>query len=155
FLAVVEGYTDVLMAHQTGVLPVVATLGTALNNRHVRQLRRFAPRVVLVFDADAGGDTGVDRALATFASQDVELAVATLPDGLDPCDLLLRDGPDVFRRVLETAVDALEFKLNRVLAGEAAKTVEGQRRAVESVLKVIAQAPALPGEAGSLKTQLM
>ena len=61
FLAVVEGYTDVLMAHQMGVLPVVATMGTALNVRHVRQLRRFAPRVVLVFDADAGGDAGVDR----------------------------------------------------------------------------------------------
>ena len=43
--AVVEGYTDVLMAHQFGVLNVVATMGTALNARHVKQLRRFAPRV--------------------------------------------------------------------------------------------------------------
>src|SRR5439155_23499597 len=63
FLAVVEGYTDVLMAHQCGIGNVVATMGTALNARHVRNLRRFAgaevPRVVLVFDADMGGDTGV------------------------------------------------------------------------------------------------
>jgi DNA primase len=155
FLAVVEGYTDVLMAHQLGVLPVVATMGTALNARHVQQLRRFAPRVVLVFDADAGGDTGVDRALEIFAGQEVELAIATLPDGLDPCDLLLRSGPDAFRHVLQTAVDALEFKLSRVLTDETAKSVEGRRRAVESVLKIIALAPVLPGEAGSVKTQLM
>ena len=88
----VEGYTDVLMAHQMGVPQVVATMGTALNARHVHKLRTFAPRVVLVFDADAGGDTGVDRALELFASQDVDLAIATLPDGMDPCDLLVARG---------------------------------------------------------------
>ncbi len=155
FLAVVEGYTDVLMAHQNGVLPVVATMGTALNERHVRQLRRFAGRIVLVFDADEGGETGVDRALAIFASQDVDLTIATLPDGLDPCDLVRRDGADAFRKVLAEAVDALDFKLQRVLTGAGASSVEGRRRAVESVLGVIALAPELPGEAGSVKTQLM
>ncbi len=155
FLAVVEGYTDVLMAHQAGVLHVVATMGTALNARHVRQLRRFAPRVVLVFDADAGGDTGVDRALAIFVGQDVDLAVATLPGGMDPCDLLLAQGADAFRAVLNGAVDALEFKLNRVLAGEGSSGVEGRRRAVESVLSVIALAPTLPGQAGAVKMELL
>jgi DNA primase len=155
FLAVVEGYTDVLMAHQMGVLPVVATMGTALNARHVAQLRRFAPRVVLVFDADEGGDVGVDRALDLFVGCDVELAVATLPGGMDPCDLLLAQGAEAFRAVLNGAVDALEFKLNRVLAGDGSLGVEGRRRAVESVLGVIALAPALPGQAGAVKMQLL
>ena len=154
-LAVVEGYTDVLMAHQMGVGHVVATMGTALNARHVQQLRRFAPRVVLVFDADAGGEAGVDRALATFVSQDVDLAVAALPDEMDPCDLLLAQGADAFRAVLDGAVDALDFKLNRVLVGEGSLGVEGKRRAVESVLGVIALTPTLPGRAGAVKTQLM
>ena len=78
YVAIVEGYTDVLMAHQFGILEVVATMGTALNHRHVAQLRRFVPRVVLVFDADAGGDTGVDRALQVFVRYEMELQVATL-----------------------------------------------------------------------------
>jgi DNA primase len=155
YLAVVEGYTDVLMAHQCGVGQVVATMGTALNARHVANLRKFAPRVVLVFDADAGGDTGVDRALAIFASHDVELAVATLPDGLDPCDLLVNEGPEAFKRVLENAADALEFKLNTVLSADGPQGVEGQRRAVDAVLEIIAKAPALAGQAGAVKTQLM
>src|SRR5439155_21493861 len=90
YLAVVEGYTDVLMAHQCGVGQVVATMGTALNARHVANLRKFAPRVVLVFDGDDAGDTGVDRALSLFVSHDIELAVATLPEGLDPCDMLVK-----------------------------------------------------------------
>jgi DNA primase len=155
YMAVVEGYTDVLMAHQHGIGQVVATMGTALNARHVQQLRRFSPRVVLVFDADAGGNAGVDRALEVFASQEIDLAVAALPAGLDPCDLLVRDGPDAFRAVLENAVDALEFNLDQVLAREGGAGVEGRRRAVDAVLGVIALAPALTGQAGAVKTQLM
>jgi DNA primase len=155
YLAVVEGYTDVLMAHQMGVANVVATMGTALNARHVQHLRRFAPRVILVFDADAGGDTGVDRALEIFVGQDVDLRVATLPEGLDPCDLLVKHGADPFRAALTKAVDVLEFKLTRVFETEAADGVEGKRRAVDAVLGVIALAPALPGHAGAVKQELM
>src|SRR5262249_2625188 len=92
YLAVVEGYTDVLMAHQFGIPQVVATMGTALNTRHVQHLRRYAPRVVLVFDADAGGATGVERALEIFVSQKGGLAICTLPEGLDPLDRLLPTG---------------------------------------------------------------
>jgi DNA primase len=155
YLAIVEGYTDVLMAHQMGVGPVVATMGTALNARHVQQIRRFAPRVVLVFDADAGGDTGVDRALEIFAGHDVDLAIATLPEGLDPCDLLVQQGAEALRRLLESAVDALEFKLNQVLAKDGPLGIEDKRRAVDAVLGIIALAPPLPGQAGAVKTQLM
>jgi DNA primase len=155
YLAVVEGYTDVLMAHQMGVPQVVATMGTALNARHVHKLRMFAPRVVLVFDADAGGDTGVDRALEIFASQEMDLAVATLPEGLDPCDLLVARGADAFRQALEGAVDALEFKLRRLTAGGAADGVEGRRRAADAVLAIIALAPELSGQSGAMKRELM
>jgi DNA primase len=155
YLAIVEGYTDVLMAHQLGVCQVVATMGTALNDRHVRQLRRFVPRVVLVFDADAGGEQGVDRALELFASNDMELAVATLPAGLDPCDLLVKEGADPFCRVLESAVDALEFKLSVMVAREDATSVEGRRRIADAVLGVIALVTPLPGDPGAIKTELM
>jgi DNA primase len=155
YLAVVEGYTDVLMAHQMGILPVVATMGTALNSRHVRQLRRFAPRVVLVFDADAGGATGVDRALEIFASQDIDLRVATLPEGLDPCDLLVQQGPEPFRKSLESAVDALETKLQRVLGDRSRLSVEEARQAVDAVLGIIALAPPAAGHAATVKAQLM
>jgi len=109
----------------------------------------------LVFDADAGGNTGVDRALEIFASHDLDLAIATLPEGQDPCDMLLDQGPEAFRKVLESAVDALEFKLAQVLAGQGPLSVEGQRRAVEAVLSVLALAPPLPGQAGAVKTELM
>src|SRR5207244_1747271 len=143
------------MAHQLGVGQVVATMGTALNGRHVQQLRRFVPRVVLVFDADAGGSTGVDRALQLFVSHNLDLAIATLSEGLDPCDLLMEQGPEPFRAVLANAVDALEFKLQQVLAAESTQSVEGRRRAVDAVLGVIALAPEMAGPESAIKQQLM
>ncbi len=121
YLAIVEGYTDVLMAHQCGIAHVVATMGTALNARHVGQLRRLAQRVVLVFDADAGGDTGVDRAIEVFVSNDIDLRIAGLPAGLDPCDLLSAQGPEPFRQALEQAVEVLEFKLHARLGPRGAE----------------------------------
>jgi len=140
-LAIVEGYTDVLMAHQMGIANVVATMGTALNDRHVQQLRRVVPKVILVFDADAGGETGVDRALEVFIKNDLSLQVATLPEGLDPCDLLVQQGPEPLQSALTKAVNVLEFKLNRVWAREAQGGLEGQHRAVEAVLGILAIAP--------------
>jgi DNA primase len=153
-LAVVEGYTDVLMAHQMGVSNVVATMGTALTPRHVRQLRRYAPRVVLVFDADEGGSTGVDRALELFVREDVELAIARLPAGLDPCDLLVARGAEPFKDALESAADALDFKLDQILE-RSAEGVEGGRRAVEAVLGVLALAPDQTGPAAAMKRELV
>jgi DNA primase len=155
YLAVVEGYTDVLMSHQHGVCNVVATMGTALNGRHVKNLRRFVPRVVLVFDADEGGETGVDRALEIFVGQEMDLAIATLPEGLDPCDLLPARGVEFFQQALAGAVDALDYKLNRVLARESSASVEGKRRALEEVLAVIALAPEIPGQSGQVKLELI
>jgi len=156
YLAVVEGYTDVLMAQQMGVGQVVATMGTALNARHVRQLQRAGVnRVVLVFDADEGGSTGVDRALEIFVSHQVDLRVATLPEGLDPCDLLVQQGPDAFQSALTNAVDVLEFKLDQVWKSEAQSGVEGRRRAVDAILGIIALGPELPDQAMALKHELM
>ncbi|HEX3148149.1 MAG TPA: DNA primase [Gemmataceae bacterium] len=154
YLAVVEGYTDVMMAHQVGVTHVVATMGTALNEAHVRQLRRFVPKVVLVFDADAGGVTGVDRALEIFVGCDVELAIATLPEGLDPCDMIAAQGAEAFRQVLAGAVDALDFKLTQLLAS-AGSSVDGTKRVVDAVLGVMALAPQLPGLGGTVKQELL
>ena len=141
YLAIVEGYTDVLMAHQHGISHVVATMGTALNARHIKKLKGIVPSVVLVFDADAGGDTGVDRALEVFVSNDLDLRIATLPEGLDPCDLLAKSGPEPFRLALERAIDVFEFKLQRVWAKHGSRGLDGQRQAAEEMLAIMALAP--------------
>lgn len=109
-VAVVEGYTDVVMAHQFGASNVVSVLGTALTEQHVNTLRRFANRIVLLFDGDAAGDTAVQRALELFLTQPIEIGIATLPDGVDPDEFLLQHGVEAFDQMLAKADDALSFQ---------------------------------------------
>ncbi|MBA2226582.1 DNA primase [Thermogemmata fonticola] len=156
YLVIVEGYTDVLMAHQCGFAQVVATMGTALTARHISLIRRFVPKVILVFDADAGGLTGTDRALELFLTHDLEVAIATLPPGLDPCDLLAQShGPTLFAQALASACDALEFKLHRLFQQYDTTTLEGTRRVLDAILQVIAVVPEHSSPELRVKKELM
>ncbi|MGC4032154.1 MAG: DNA primase [Tepidisphaeraceae bacterium] len=113
-VAIVEGYTDVVMAHQFGASNVVATLGTAMTEQHVNLLRRFAGRIVLLFDGDAAGDLAVQRALELFLTQPIDIGIATLPDGVDPDEFLLQHGTAAFDDMLAKGEDALSFQWKRM-----------------------------------------
>jgi DNA primase len=140
-VVVVEGYTDVVMAHQFGVSNVVSVLGTALTEHHVAILRRFADRIVLLFDGDSAGDSAANRAMELFLSQPVEIAIATLPEGMDPDELLLKEGAKGFNECLARAMDALAFKwkqLARQVKAEGGLTARQQ--AVQQYLETLAAA---------------
>ncbi len=142
WVAVVEGYTDVIAAHQVGLSNVVGTLGTALGEDHLRALRRLADRVVLVYDADAAGQLAADRALEFFLGSDFDLRVLTLPANLDPCDFLLDEGAEAFRRLVEQAADPLSYLLSRATVRFELGTPEGSRRAAEWILGLMNNIPA-------------
>ena len=84
---VVEGNTDVLALRQAGLAPVVASMGTALTERQLAELRRLTRHVVLCFDGDAAGEAATLRGMELAAGQGFDLRVVTLPRGLDPADL--------------------------------------------------------------------
>ncbi len=103
-LVLVEGYTDVMAAHQCGIGNVVAVLGTATTEDHAALIRRTgARRVTLLFDGDEAGRKAAWKGLAGLLQLDVELDVAALRGGIDPCDLLVRDGARAFLAELELA----------------------------------------------------
>jgi DNA primase len=83
-LVVVEGYTDVIAAHQAGVGNVIATLGTAMTEEHLRMLRRFTRRVVILFDMDNAGQDAAARSIDLMLRESMEIRVATLGEGKDP-----------------------------------------------------------------------
>jgi DNA primase len=141
WVAVMEGYTDVIAAHQAGLENVVATLGTALGDEHVTLLRRLAETVVLVFDGDEAGQKAADRSLEFFLSHELEMRVLCLPGGLDPCDFLMSEGADAFRRLMDSAVDPLSFAIDRATSRFDLDSPEGTRLAAESVLEVLARVP--------------
>lgn len=139
--AVVEGYTDVIAAHQVGLRNVVGTLGTALGDDHVQMLRRLADRVVLIFDGDDAGQSAADRSLELFLAHEVDVRVLTLPSKLDPCDFLLAEGADAFRALVDQAVDPMAFAIRRAESRFDLNSFEDARRAAEWVLSILARVP--------------
>ena len=137
---IVEGYIDVIACHAMGSANVVATLGTALTGEHVRELRKYCDKVVLTFDADAAGQRAADRALEIFLGEEVDVAIAAVPEGKDPGDLMnLPDGATRWKQAIEEAIDALDYQFARVKEQmDAAQTMTARQRIAEDYLRRIA-----------------
>ena len=137
---VVEGYLDALMPLQAGVDNVVATMGTALTDRHVRLIARYATEAVLVFDADAAGAAASERAMEIFLAQQLHVRVATIPAGKDPCDLVVAGGASALSELAAGAPDALQYIWDRRLAEyrRAGGNLADRRRVVEEFLRLLA-----------------
>jgi len=150
---VVEGYTDVIMAHQFGLTNVVAVLGTALGQRHIRLLKRYADTITLVLDGDEAGQRRTNEVLELFVASEVDLRILTLPAGADPCDFLLNEGADGMRELLSGAIDAFEHAIATHTRGiDLVRDTHRANIALESLLNVVAKAPRLTANTTSSKT---
>lgn len=137
---VVEGYTDCIAAHQFGFDHTVATLGTALTEDQVNLLRRWADKIVLVFDSDDAGANAADRAIGVALKHNLSVCIARVPEGKDPCDFLMGRGAGPFEETLNLAVDALGFKWQRTCERFASQEQGGGRRqAVGEFISLVAQ----------------
>ena len=114
---VVEGYFDQIALCRAGVGEAVATCGTALTADHARGLRRRTQTVVLLFDGDAAGERAMLRALEVLLPAGLRVHAAMLPDGDDPDTLLLREGADALRALVDGAPAALDVAISRAVAG--------------------------------------
>ncbi len=138
---VAEGYTDVMMAHQFGIKNVVAALGTSFTPGHATILKRYAKRIVLLFDSDIAGKSAANRALEVCLSEKVTVLLAFVPDGKDPCDFLLEAGAEAFTRVIDAAEDVLEFKWNVLEEQlEAGENLADRTEAIRQFLQIAAVA---------------
>ena len=136
---VVEGYTDCLAARQVGCDDVVAVLGTALGERHAKLLRRHADRLVLVLDGDDAGRRRADEVLDVLLAEPIDIRIARMPDGVDPCEFALERGREAFDALVESAVDALDYRLDEAAAKVAGRGDDAALAAVESVLVALSR----------------
>ena len=135
---VVEGYTDCLAARQAGIDDVVAVLGTALGERHAKLLRRYADRIIVVLDGDDAGRRRANEILDVLLAEPVDVRIARLPAGVDPCDLLVERGREAFEEVIAAAGDPLDYRLDESLARLPADAGDDAALAsVESILKAL------------------
>lgn len=141
-LLLMEGYTDVMMAHQAGFPEAVATLGTALTEANVEQVCRHADEVTLVFDGDRAGRDAALKAANLFLPRPIQVAVVLLGEGQDPCDLLTaKGGVEKFRECLEQGSTPLGFVL-KVLVGEIGNdTGEKKERIARAFFPYLSRVP--------------
>ena len=141
---IVEGYTDVMACHLSGVPTAVATSGTSFGEEHVKILRRLimdtdgsTGEVIFTFDGDAAGQKAALRAFALEEKFVTQTFVAVQPDGLDPCDLRLKHGEAAVRDLVARRVPLFEFAIRSVLAKHDLDTREGQFAAIDEAAPII------------------
>jgi DNA primase len=141
---IVEGYTDVMACHLSGVPTAVATCGTAFGEEHVKTLRRLimdtdgsAGEVIFTFDGDAAGRKAALKAFSLEEKFVTQTFVAVQPDGLDPCDLRLKHGEAAVRDLVARRVPLFEFAIRSVLARHDLDTREGQFAAIDEAAPII------------------
>jgi DNA primase len=133
-VCVVEGNTDVIALRQAGFGPVVASMGTALTDQQLRELRTLTHRIWLCFDGDAAGQSATLRGMELAAGLGLEVKVVALPPGLDPAD-----APELFSSSLAKAEPYLVYRV-RIEIERAEDRQEAWTR-VRSVLERFEDSP--------------
>jgi DNA primase len=143
---IVEGYTDVMACHLSGVPTAVATCGTSFGEDHVKILRRLIMdtdgsdgEVIFTFDGDAAGQKAALRAFGLEEKFATQTFVAVQPDGLDPCDLRLARGDGAVRDLIARRVPLFEFAVRSALAKHDLNTTEGQLAALDEAAPIVAR----------------
>jgi DNA primase len=126
---VVEGNFDLLSLAVCGIEFVVAPLGTSLTRHHVRSLRSYCDRVVLLFDGDTAGMKAAMRSVPFFLSEQVDGLVAILPDGHDPDSLIREQGADGITTLIDKASGLAEFVFD-TLAKQHGLTLAGKNKII-------------------------
>ena len=136
-----EGYTDVIMAHQHGIEWSVAVMGTAISKHHLRHLRQYCNQVVLLLDSDAAGWKSSDRNLDIFIEEEFNVKIAQLPKDYDPCDFLMAEGTEKFLAYVTSAKDFFSFKVEMAAYKWDMSTIHGKANAINDVLSTAMKMP--------------
>jgi len=142
---IVEGYTDVMACHLSGITTAVATSGTSFGEGHITILRRllmdesqFRGEVIFTFDGDAAGQRAALRAFGMEERFVTQTFVAIQGDGLDPCDLRLKQGDAAVRDLIARRVPLFEFAIRSVLEEHNLETPEGRLAALDAAAPIVA-----------------
>ncbi len=134
---IVEGYLDLIQLYQAGIKHIVAISGTALTDRHARELRKLTGNIFLAYDGDDAGIRAAIRGGYTLLRGGLSPRVVALPPDLDPDDWVQKEGPGPFLKAVEAAAPLLEFHLSH-FQGDLKETGD-MRRFLDETLRELVQ----------------
>ncbi len=136
-VVIVEGYMDVITAHQNGFTNTVAAMGTAITERQVFALKKLSRNIVLALDADAAGESAMLRGVGYENTLGAEVRVAILPGGRDPDDVI-KEGAGTWQSLVAGALPVVDYTFNIITAKLDLTTARDKSLAVDRLLPVIA-----------------
>lgn len=134
---VVEGYISAMSCWKAGIENIVAVLGTALTERHVKTLTRFTKKIIYMFDGDAAGQKAARRAIQFIEKDDIDLRCVILPDGMDPDDYVRANGSAKLRELLDNSIPLMDFVFGKLEEESDISTPGGRAKAMRAALELI------------------
>ena len=134
---VVEGYISAMSCWKAGIENIVAVLGTALTESHVRTLTRFTKKIIYMFDGDAAGQKAAKRAIQFIEKDDIDLRCVTLPGGMDPDDYVRAEGVDKLRELIAASEPLMDFVFRKLEEESDISTPGGRAKAMRDALELI------------------
>ena len=136
---IVEGYMDAISLHAREITNVAASMGTAFSAEQAKLLKRVADTVVFCYDSDLAGRRASVRAVSIAKSAGLAVKVAVVPDGKDPDEFVRNFGKDAFKKVIDDAVDGLDFQIQEMISQNNVTNLAGKVEAVSNILPFIAE----------------
>ncbi len=140
-LILCEGYMDVIALHQAGFTNAVAALGTSFTADHARLMSRYTDEVVLIFDADAAGQKGAQRAIGLLRDVGINIRLVSIPDGKDPDEYIKKKGAERFRLLVERSANDVEYRLMEIGKRHLLNTSDGKVNYLKEVAALLAELP--------------
>lgn len=134
-----EGYMDVIAAHQAGVENCIAPLGTSFNENHAKLLKRYTDTVTVLFDPDAAGQKASKRTALILLEQGFYVTVSVLPEGLDPDEYIIKYGTDKFKAITQNGKDIINYQLDKFLNGATAISAKEKSEFAAEIMDIISR----------------
>ena len=151
-IIIVEGYMDTISLVQAGFHNVVASMGTSLTKDQARILKRYSDKVYISYDGDFAGQKASIRGLEILKEEGLDVKVVSLPDGMDPDDVVKNLGKEGYENCLKSAMPLIDFKLDILRKTFDLTTVDGKRKYVSNAINVIRESPSPAEQEDLLKT---
>ena len=137
----VEGYTDVISLHQSGIENVVASSGTSLTTDQIRMIKRYTPNIKILYDGDSAGVKAALRGLDMVLEEDMNVRIVLLPDKEDPDSYVQRVGATAFKEFLNKEAKDFIFFKTQLLIEEAAGDPIKKAKLIKDIVGSIAKIP--------------
>ncbi len=137
-VVLVEGYMDVITAHQHDFANVVATMGTAMTEKQIGNIKKLSRNVVLALDADAAGEEAMLRGVNYENTLEAEVQVIIMPPGKDPDEVIKQDA-EAWQQLVAEALPVIDYTFNMVTSKLDLATASGKSMAADKLIPIIAE----------------